>query len=973
MTNMKRKLLLATLLVAGALGMRAQTDVTSTYLKNADFSEGPVTSNNVCGYGKDVTGEDVYGFQAVTGWESVVLNGDNTNATFPNSGMGGAVFTYGSSNQLKGNNVSAPAQSPTGSSGNCLAFFGVWGWGGYYYQNVTFPAGKYTITIPTYCVSGTQANKSYIGFITDDNSYTAVTNPKVGEWTTLTVNFTLAAETSGKVALGYKSEGNGSGANPHLFFDAVKIEFTAAVVKDRLASVLSAAKQANATLSNSTLATAITTAQTVYDNADATQEAVNTQTEALSTTMMDVLNALGDATFFIKNPGFEESTAETTNWAAQEATNSADYESTGWKLAKSAGWCSSAVVAYGGEGQVNGVNAPDADNAGKNGNALGISVGWGGTVLYETDAITLPAGYYTLKVNTYNNNHTATQFTSKVGFVPTVGTSLLSSKRTFESAKWETDEISFILNEATEGKIQIGGTAGNSGSGNYAKVFFDNVTLEYKSFLDGAKAEWEEALQAAKDDKADKAYSNVTGEELTALNAEIEKAEPTTVEGYKEATTALNTAANTFKNAAAAYDALIAASATKYTVLMYAADSKKAALDEALAKASDEKATSAADATTKAASIFTLLRAYVESNGLAEGMTGVENKTELIAGANDPENNNAWTFDGNKNDPKSNEPWTDADGTNVHSYYDGGDWGANSWTTTMKQNVTLPAGQYLLTAKGRAAEDVTLTLSVGENSVNLPNSGSTGNVFNNGWNDASVAFETSEDGAVTIQVTATTTANHQWFSVSDFRLVKLPSYVPVQVKKDVQYSTFVIPFKADIPEGVQAFTVDGIQKDGTTLDMTELTGEIPANTPVILYAEAGVESFLYTGEGEAATKPTAGLLTGVYAATVAPVGSYVLQNQNGDNGEGLGFYQVGNAAITVPANKAYLTVPAEAAGAKAFFFPTGDEATAIAGVNVLLNNSYEGIYNAAGVKVNGLQKGLNIVKKGGKSYKIYVK
>ena len=41
---MKRKLLLAALCVVGALGMRAQTDVTSTYMTNPSFEKANETT-----------------------------------------------------------------------------------------------------------------------------------------------------------------------------------------------------------------------------------------------------------------------------------------------------------------------------------------------------------------------------------------------------------------------------------------------------------------------------------------------------------------------------------------------------------------------------------------------------------------------------------------------------------------------------------------------------------------------------------------------------------------------------------------------------------------------------------------------------------------------------------------------------------------------------------------------------------------
>ena len=93
----------------------AQTDVTSTYLTNADFSQStPLTGTYLYGYGKDGL---PYGFQTIEGWTSVVTAGDNSNSSYPNSGMAAGVFAYGSSTQLKGNSKAAPATNPNNLPG----------------------------------------------------------------------------------------------------------------------------------------------------------------------------------------------------------------------------------------------------------------------------------------------------------------------------------------------------------------------------------------------------------------------------------------------------------------------------------------------------------------------------------------------------------------------------------------------------------------------------------------------------------------------------------------------------------------------------------------------------------------------------------------------------------------------------------------------------------------------------------------
>ena len=166
---------------------------------------------------------------------------------------------------------------------------------------------------------------------------------------------------------------------------------------------------------------------------------------------------------------------------------------------------------------------------------------------------------------------------------------------------------------------------------------------------------------------------------------------------------------------------------------------------------------------------------------------------------------------------------------------------------------------------------------------------------------------------------------------------------------DALYATFVAPFDVTIPEGVTAYTVDGVESDGTTLKMTEVTTTIPANTPVVLSAEAAVAAQTFAGKSVAG-EAKAGLLTGVYEATEAPVGSYVLQN----NEDKVGFYVVGSTIPTVGANRAYLTVPST--GVKAFFF---DNATAIQGVEAEKENG--AIFNLAGQRVNKAQKGIYIM------------
>jgi len=380
---------------------------------------------------------------------------------------------------------------------------------------------------------------------------------------------------------------------------------------------------------------------------------------------------------------------------------------------------------------------------------------------------TLPAGVYKLSFDVENVNGATTSANYNNLFYVKTGETTYTDESTEwmkGQSSWTTHSIAFTLEEDAAATISLGyGTGSNNfHANNTPALYVSHLKLTFQPLLDGVKTLWSEAKAAAEAAKANDDYANVTGEELTALETEIAKDEPTTKEGYESATAALNDAVNAFKAAKGSYDALVEAKNAGVPELAYATAAKKADLLEA----KGATATSAEDAVAKAAAIVDM--------------------TDRITNATDPTNNDGWTWTGNKNNPASNEPWTDADGTSEHSYFDGGNWGANSWTTTMKQDVNIPAGKYLLTAKARAAVNVTFTMEAGGQSVELPHVSSVGNVFDRGWGDASVEFETEGD-PVTILVTASSETTHEWFSISDFRLVQLEA-IAVPMAGDAEYA-----------------------------------------------------------------------------------------------------------------------------------------------------------------------------------------
>lgn len=315
-------------------------------------------------------------------------------------------------------------------------------------------------------------------------------------------------------------------------------------------------------------------------------------------------------------------------------------------------------------------------------------------------------------------------------------------------------------------KTAIDNAEANKGSDNASTLETHYNTLAVA--LDLAKNHrkpWLTAWTTANTNYSSDTYTNVTGTEKTDLKTEIDKSEPSTADDYDSAKDDLVTANTNFTAAKTNYDALVTVNGliTSTGTLSYADPDKKPTTEEA---------TSASEAGTKAASQYTALRAYYESHAAAENVATAFDKTSALTNPDATDGNNGWTWTGTKNDPKSDEAWTDASGSSSHNYFDGGNWNGNPWITTMSQTISLPVGTYLLTTKGRAAENTTLTMAVGAVEVALPHVGNSGNVFNRGWCDASLEF-TSDGSDVTILVTASSNTIHEWFSIGDFRLIKL--------------------------------------------------------------------------------------------------------------------------------------------------------------------------------------------------------
>lgn len=167
-----------------------------------------------------------------------------------------------------------------------------------------------------------------------------------------------------------------------------------------------------------------------------------------------------------------------------------------------------------------------------------------------------------------------------------------------------------------------------------------------------------------------------------------------------------------------------------------------------------------------------------------------------------------------------------------------------------------------------------------------------------------------------------------------------------------KWSTLILPFNAELPEGVKAYTcaevIDGV------LTFNEDT-TIVANTPYLVGGNAGEYDFSGYGLADKDSY-TEGLFTGTYVdyQTESNKGIYVLQKH--DNV--VAFYLVGeDAKPRVRANRCYITYE-EVSGARMLRLGFGDDdTTGIDNMQFPTDNSGVTIYDTMGRKVTSMKKG----------------
>ena len=136
---------------------------------------------------------------------------------------------------------------------------------------------------------------------------------------------------------------------------------------------------------------------------------------------------------------------------------------------------------------------------------------------------------------------------------------------------------------------------------------------------------------------------------------------------------------------------------------------------------------------------------------------------------------------------------------------------------------------------------------------------------------------------------------------------------------DMKWATFVSNIDAVLPDGVSAYRADAIGPKGV-VEMTCVAnagGAVPANTPVLLYSDTYLRTTVSGNLCSVKSESENGLLVGIQGPNgVAPEGSWVLQQLNGE----VGFYKVQPSAdgftMQIPSGKAYLVYDGEISAVK---------------------------------------------------------
>ena len=204
------------------------------------------------------------------------------------------------------------------------------------------------------------------------------------------------------------------------------------------------------------------------------------------------------------------------------------------------------------------------------------------------------------------------------------------------------------------------------------------------------------------------------------------------------------------------------------------------------------------------------------------------------------------------------------------------------------------------------------------------------------------------------------------------------------VKAGTTWATLCLPFEVSLAnQNFRAFKLLSADEGTETVELEEIEGSIAAGTPVIIKMKDGATKLNFTvADKEIAQKVVSAAngnynLQGIYTQKVfdkdADNNCYIVKGNKLMNPAKL----LENTNTTTVGSKpfrAYMVdnSSAPAAGARMFSISVGGSTTAIEQLESTADSNAE-YYDLQGRRLQNLQKGVNIVKRGGKTMKVIIK
>lgn len=1010
---MKQLKLFATLLFAiGGGNALAQTDVTVQYLQNPSFELSAENTKLTSVQQAEKAVLSMYGWTE-TGVTKQFNNSEIMNASTSNSSAFGKLV-----NPSDGDFYFFARQGWNTSANNHIILTS---------NEFTLPSGKYELSVDykqAHSWDGSHKNsfdtKLSLAFNSNNSDVSSATSGaapaspgddyfNTSDWQTLKTSFTINEATTGNVVINFAA---GGGVRSDFVLDNVRLVYVdLTYYKNQFdAKKTEAEELLNSDTYKNITGEERTKLKEIADGTYSTIEEYEQATESLTSAMTTFTSAKSSYDDYVTEKSvadklgltYEAPTSATNATEKVKELNVAEFNAVekDYTTAIELGtWTTSGAANFNSEhwsGTThNYLNQIDGKEQGYN------SSNWSMTC---EQTLTLPAGEYVFKaagrksVNAYmnlivksgeDNIGMVSNFPNgNVGIgITTDGKASFDTNDKFARTDntgygWQWRFVPFTLTEETAITFYI--EAGSTVLHNWASL--GDYTVLAKPNTEASNIAYNQAVDAA--NQAIKDYAYITGAELIALQEAIAADKGTTIETIDAATEKVKDATQALIAAAPSYKTLEDAKALVETELTYASATKY----EALATAKTAIAVSAADAVEKTNAITLARRAYVESNGKAEGVEGAKDCTDKLAATKCGDTMPDVTYAELR--VNSGDGATDSEGNKTAKYFDtsGTFWGSNNLTARLTQEATgLASGKYLLTVQARGSSNLkSLVLTAGNASLNLDVQHPS-NLYGAGWDDYSLVAEVGNSGSFSIKIEGITNAKQAWFSFNDFRLVRIgdldavsldeatnntieAGVAKVTLKRSLaanKWNTLVLPFDVADADAKNLFGDDvKIAKysnsDEVNIKFNTDEEGIKANVPVLIMPTkvADDNTYVFDGatlvSGEATAEGSAFDFVGSYDASYQLANDeYMLygdkwwKTEEGDTYKIKAFRAYIKAKTAQAAKSMNLVIDGQTTGLK---------------LNTVTGNVEGETYNLAGQRVANSYKGI-VVKNGKKMIK----